>query len=43
MDDVARHVGLSRSTVSFVINDRTDIRIVEHTERRVWEAVTELG
>jgi len=43
MGDVARHLGLSRSTVSFVINDRTDIRIAEETKRRVWEAVTELG
>jgi LacI family transcriptional regulator len=43
MDDIARHVGLSRSTVSFVINDRTDIRIAEETKRRVWEAVAELG
>lgn len=43
MDDIARHLGLSRSTVSFVINDRTDIRIAEETKRRVWEAVAELG
>lgn len=43
MEDIARHVGLSRSTVSFVINDRTDIRIAEETKRRVWEAVAELG
>lgn len=43
MDDVARHVGLSRSTVSFVINDRTDIKIAADTKRRVWEAVAELG
>lgn len=43
MDDIARRLGLSRSTVSFVINDRTDIRIAEETKRRVWEAVAELG
>lgn len=43
MDDIARHLGLSRSTVSFVINDRADIKIAEETKRRVWEAVTELG
>lgn len=43
MGDVARYVGLSRSTVSFVINDRTDIRIAEETKRRVWDAVAELG
>lgn len=43
MDDVARHVGLSRSTVSFVINDREDIKIAARTKRRVWEAVAELG
>ncbi|GAA4766961.1 LacI family DNA-binding transcriptional regulator [Microbacterium gilvum] len=43
MDDIARHLGVSRSTVSFVINDRSDIRIAEETKRRVWEAVSELG
>ncbi|QCQ17536.1 LacI family DNA-binding transcriptional regulator [Microbacterium sp. RG1] len=43
MDDIARHLGLSRSTVSFVINDRTDIRIADETKRRVWDAVEELG
>jgi LacI family transcriptional regulator len=43
MDDIARHLGISRSTVSFVINGRTDIRIAEETKRRVWEAVAELG
>ena len=43
MDDIARRLGVSRSTVSFVINDRTDIRIAEETKRRVWEAVAELG
>lgn len=43
MDDIARRLGLSRSTVSFVINDRSDIRIGEETKRRVWEAVAELG
>jgi LacI family transcriptional regulator len=43
MDDIARRLGLSRSTVSFVINDRSDIRISEETKRRVWDAVAELG
>lgn len=43
MDDIARHLGLSRSTVSFVINDRTEIKIAEETKRRVWDAVAELG
>jgi LacI family transcriptional regulator len=43
MDDVARHLGLSRTTVSFVINRRADIKIAIQTQQRVWDAVAELG
>jgi LacI family transcriptional regulator len=43
MDDVARHVGLSRTTVSFVINGRMDIQISEKSRQRIWDAVDELG
>jgi LacI family transcriptional regulator len=43
MDDIAQRVGLSRTTVSFVINGRTDMQISEETQQRVWDAVRELG
>jgi LacI family transcriptional regulator len=43
--DVARLAGVSRATVSYVVNDLTDGRvpISEETRRRVLEAVEELG
>lgn len=43
MEDIARHVGLSRTTVSFVINGRMDIHISEESRQRVWAAARELG
>ncbi|WP_407343066.1 LacI family DNA-binding transcriptional regulator [Pengzhenrongella phosphoraccumulans] len=43
MDDVARHLGLSRTTVSFVLSDRPDANIPAETRQRVWDAVRELG
>lgn len=44
-EDVARLAGVSRATVSYVINKRTggNVRISEETRRRVLEAVEELG
>jgi len=44
-EDVARLAGVSRATVSYVINDRTggNVRISEETRRRVLEAVEKLG
>lgn len=43
--DVAKLAGVSRTTVSYVINDRSggDIRISEETRRKVWEAVEALN
>lgn len=43
MYDVARLAGVSQSTVSFVVNDRRDMRIPEETRARVLAAVEELG
>ncbi len=41
--DVARRAGVSRTTVSFVLNDVPGVRISEETRRRVLEAARELG
>ncbi len=42
-NDVATLAGVSRTTVSFVLNDRTDVKIPEETRRRVLDAAKELG
>lgn len=43
--DVARMAGVSRSTVSYVLNDQTDLKvpISAETRQRVLEAIAELG
>ncbi|MEU8518692.1 LacI family DNA-binding transcriptional regulator [Streptomyces sp. NBC_01216] len=41
--DVARLAGVSRATVSYVLNDTAAVRISEPTRRRVREAAEELG
>ncbi|MGW0734996.1 LacI family DNA-binding transcriptional regulator [Streptomyces sp. NPDC002851] len=41
--DVARLAGVSRATVSYVLNNTTAVRISEPTRRRVREAAEELG
>ncbi len=43
MQDVARLAGVSRTTVSFVINKVADGGIPPETQQRVWDAVAELG
>ncbi|MFG2589564.1 LacI family DNA-binding transcriptional regulator [Streptomyces sp. NPDC048438] len=41
--DVARLAGVSRATVSYVLNNNTTVRISEPTRRRVREAAADLG
>jgi LacI family transcriptional regulator, galactose operon repressor len=41
--DVAAAAGVSRTTVSFVLNERTDIKIPAATRRRVMDAALALG
>jgi DNA-binding LacI/PurR family transcriptional regulator len=41
--DVATEAGVSRTTVSFVLNGRTDVRIPDDTRRRVLDAAERLG
>ena len=43
MQDVAELAGVSRTTVSFVINKVPDANIPPETHERVWTAVEELG
>lgn len=41
--DVAARAGVSRTTVSFVLNYRTDVQISDETRQRVLRAASELG
>ncbi|MFI2780546.1 LacI family DNA-binding transcriptional regulator [Streptomyces sp. ALB3] len=41
--DVARLAGVSRATVSYVMNNNTTVRITDPTRRRVREAAADLG
>ncbi len=41
--DVAREAGVSRATVSYVLNDRRDVRVSERTRERVLEVARRLG
>jgi LacI family transcriptional regulator len=41
--DVATEAGVSRTTVSFVLNGRQDVKIPEETRRRVMSAAERLG
>jgi LacI family transcriptional regulator len=42
-EDVARLAGVSRATVSYVVNDVPDARVPDGTRQRVLDAVHELG
>ena len=41
--DIAKHLGISHATVSFVLNNRMDMGITEATRQRVIAAAEELG
>jgi len=41
--DIAKHLGISHATVSFVLNNRLDMGITEATRQRVLVAAQELG
>lgn len=41
--DVAREAGVSRTTVSYVMNGRTDLAIPESTRERVLSVASQLG
>ncbi len=41
--DVAREAGVSRTTVSFVLNERPDVKFPDETRRRVLDAAERLG
>jgi hypothetical protein len=41
--DIAKHLGVSHATVSFVLNNRTDMGITDATRQRVLAAAQELG
>ena len=43
MQDVAELAGVSRTTVSFVLNSKQEASIPQVTQDRVWSAVKELG
>jgi LacI family transcriptional regulator len=43
LKDIARKVGVSPTTVSLVLNQKSDSRISEDTRRKILEAVKELG
>ncbi|MGV2436509.1 MAG UNVERIFIED_CONTAM: LacI family DNA-binding transcriptional regulator [Anaerolineae bacterium] len=41
--DVARHAGVSQTTVSFVLNNVSKANISDDTIRRVWHATQSVG
>lgn len=43
MQDVADAAGVSKSTVSFILNGRDDLRISEETKKKVWQVINMLN
>lgn len=43
VSDVAREAGVSRATVSYVLNDRRDVRVSDATRSRVMDVARRLG
>ncbi|MFZ1181518.1 MAG: LacI family DNA-binding transcriptional regulator [Herbaspirillum sp.] len=43
MTDVAKAAGVSQTTVSFVLNNRTDVNIPHETRKRIRQAAADLG
>ena len=43
MADVAKKVGVSRATVSYVLNETANSNIPEETRAKIWSAANELG
>ncbi len=43
MQDVADAAGVSKSTVSFILNGRDDLRISEQTTKKVWQVINMLN
>lgn len=41
--DVARLAGVSRTTVSYVLNNSNTISVLPETRKRIWDAVQQLG
>jgi DNA-binding LacI/PurR family transcriptional regulator len=42
-EDIAREAGVSRATVSYVLNDRRDVRVSDTTRRRVMDVARRIG
>lgn len=43
IQDVADAAGVSKSTVSFILNGRDDLRISEQTKKKVWQVINMLN
>ena len=43
IQDVADAAGVSKTTVSFILNGRDDLRISEQTKKKVWQVINMLN
>jgi LacI family transcriptional regulator len=43
MRDIARHAGVSQTTVSFVLNNKPNVAIADETRQKILQAVEDLG